>query len=61
MYLRKISKTFFTLKKKKGDPLTPKEIRKLMEEADLNNDKKLDYKEVNYFIYFLNLFNFDFS
>ncbi len=50
MYLRKISKTFFTLKKKKGDPLTPKEIRKLIEEADLNNDKKLDYKEVNYFI-----------
>jgi hypothetical protein len=33
-------------KKKEGDVLTPNEARKIMEEADLNNDKKLNYREV---------------
>ena len=33
------------LSHKEGDSLTPNEARKVMEEADLNNDKKLDYRE----------------
>lgn len=29
-----------------GEPMTSREIRDIMEEADLNNDGKLDYREV---------------
>ena len=31
---------------KMGEPMTSRDIRDIIEEADLNNDGKLDYREV---------------
>jgi Ca2+-binding EF-hand superfamily protein len=37
---------FLALFTKEGDALEPKEVKKLLLDADLNRDKKIDYKEV---------------
>jgi Ca2+-binding EF-hand superfamily protein len=43
---------FLALFTREGDALEPREVKKLMMDADLNNDKKIDYREVIFSSFF---------